>query len=67
MDNRAYLRMQAAELIRVARSCFDLDVASKLRHMAQDMERRACDEDDIPPGYSTIKKGMAEIRTAAKG
>jgi hypothetical protein len=52
MDNQAYLRAQAAELLRVARSCFDLEAAGKLRHIASDLQRRASDEgDDIPPGY----------------
>ena len=57
MDNRAYLRTQAAELIRLARSCFDLDTASKLRRIAQDMEQRTSDEEDIPPGYMHHQKG----------
>jgi hypothetical protein len=67
MDNRAYLRAQAAELIRLARSCFDLDTASKLRRIAQDMEQRTSDEGIFRRGICTIKKGIAEIWTAAKG
>ena len=52
MDNRDYLRMQAAALLRLSVSCFDLDTASKLRQMAHDMQRQAADEEgDIPPGY----------------
>ena len=57
MDNRTYLKTQATELLRVARSCFDLEAVRKLRHIAQDMERRASDEGDIPPGYMHHENG----------
>jgi hypothetical protein len=57
MNNQAYLRTQATELLRLARTCFDLEVAYKLRHIAQDMQRRAWDEGDIPPGYMHHENG----------
>jgi hypothetical protein len=52
MDNREYLRMQAAALLRLSGSCFDLDTARKLRQMTHEMQRQAVDDEgDIPPGY----------------
>ena len=57
MDHQTYLRTQATELLRVARACFDLEAAQKLRHIAQDMQRRAADEGDIPPGYMHHENG----------
>jgi hypothetical protein len=58
MDNRSYLRAQAAELLRVARSCFALEAAHKLRHIADHMQRQASEDgDDIPPAYMHHEKG----------
>jgi hypothetical protein len=52
MHNRDYLRMQAAALLRLSGSCFDLDTARRLRQMAHDMQRQAADDEgDIPPAY----------------
>ena len=47
----------AAELLRLARSCFDLEVAYKLRHIAQVMQRRASEDGDIPSGYMHPENG----------
>jgi hypothetical protein len=51
MNHRDYLHVQAVELLRLSRSCFDLEVAYKLRQIGQDMQRQASQEGDIPPGY----------------
>ena len=57
MHNRAYLRMQAAALLRLARQCFDLDTSRSLRLIAQDMERRANQNEDLTLGYMRSDNG----------
>lgn len=43
MLDAEYLRQQAANCLRLARSTFDLATAERLRHMAADFEARADD------------------------
>ena len=46
MLDTEYLRQQAANCLRLARSTFDLATAERLRHMAADLEAKA---DDLQP------------------
>jgi len=57
VPNRAYLRTQAAALLRLARQCFDLDTSRSLRLIAEDMERRANQNENIPPAYMRSDNG----------
>jgi hypothetical protein len=49
--------MQAAALLRLARQCFDLDTSRSLRLIAQDMERRANQNEDLTLGYMRSDNG----------
>jgi len=52
MQTAEYLRRQASNCLRVARECFDLAAAERLRHVATDLKLKAAeleDEDNIAP------------------
>jgi hypothetical protein len=48
MTDAEYLRQQAANCLRLARSTFDLATAERLRHMAADFQARAEDLQQQP-------------------
>src|SRR5436190_1842012 len=60
VDHQTYLRMQAITLLRLSRTCFDLDTSSRLREIADDMQRQAADDNgDIPPPYMRRDNGQS--------
>ncbi len=58
MDSE-YLRHQAANCLRLARSTFDLTTAERLRHMASELQAKADDlQDENRLQHHTIGNGF---------
>jgi hypothetical protein len=50
MVTAEYLRGQAEACVRIARACFDLTAAERLRHLAAELRAKA---DDIDPSHAS--------------
>ena len=53
MPNVEFLRSQAANCLRIARTCFDLASAERMRHLATELKAKAdeIEKRDNPPAH----------------
>jgi hypothetical protein len=63
MLDAEYLRQQAANCLRLARSTFDLATAERLRHMAADFETKADDLQPQPMRGPMVRNGFSSNGT----
>jgi hypothetical protein len=52
MSTSEYLRLQAEHCLRIARSCFDLASAERMRLLATELRAKAAEIDDETPSRS---------------
>jgi hypothetical protein len=59
MLSAEFLRRQADNCLRIARSCFDLTSAERLRIMAGELNAKAAEMDDQPPPYAIARNSAS--------
>ena len=64
MDASEYLRQQATNCLRLARECFDLATATRLRLMAADFQAKATEFED---GLAMMNRASHNSRNGSQG